>query len=169
MQGFLAPIAVHRTGDYDKDGRAIWELTRPLFYYSASLKTWLVFPVRFKTNYASVPRMPLVYWYCGDRVYEEAAGHDFIYTVHGIWTVTIDNETGLITDEAVFRKLTRQEGDDLFLEMLLLNPTIPEGMAHTMHKAVSWFGQSSWDDETNIVQAPEILALEPPKCEPAWG
>lgn len=140
MAGFRDLLRVERTGEYDKDGRPVWQLLHPLKFDSA---VWgrIEVPTGFKTNYASVPRAPFTFWLYGDRCWEEPALHDFAYTV---------------------RRMTREEADDLFLEALLLNPTISEGMANTMHKAVRWFGGSSWDDETNIAQPDYIRALIKP-------
>jgi hypothetical protein len=117
--------------------RSVWELTDPLVFESEKYGVRTA-PAGFRTNYASVPRMPLVFLLAGDKAHKEAAIHDLEYTL---------------------RRMTREEADDLFLEMLLLNPHIGEGLAHTMHKAVRWFGQSSWEDETNILQPEEIRAM----------
>jgi hypothetical protein len=121
---------------HDASGRAVWELQRPLWFESDQYGD-IVVPVTFRTNYASVPRAPFVFWLAGERSYKEAALHDWLYTVHS---------------------LTREQADDVFLEALLLNPLIPAGLAHTMHRGVRWFGQSSWEDTTNILQPPEIRA-----------
>jgi hypothetical protein len=97
----------------------------------------VVVPASFRTNYASVPRMPLIFLWAGDRVHKEAALHDAEYTL---------------------RRRTREEADALFLEALLLNPLISRPLAYAMHQAVRWFGSSSWTDETNILQPEEISA-----------
>jgi hypothetical protein len=122
---------------HDKSGRSVWELLEPLVFESERFGK-IVVPPSFRTNYASVPRLPLVFLLAGDRAHKEAVIHDWQYTA---------------------RELTREQADDLFLEALLLNPLIGNGMAHTMHKAVRWFGGFSWEDETNILQPPEIRAL----------
>lgn len=122
---------------HDKSKRAVWELLEPLVFDSERFGK-VVVPPTFRTNYASVPRLPLVFLVAGDRSYKEACLHDYFYTTH---------------------EITREEADALFLEALLLNPFIGEGLAHTMHKAVRWFGQSSWEDESNILQPEEIRAL----------
>lgn len=121
---------------HDLAGRAVWELLEPLFFESDQFGD-LIVPPTFRTNYASVPRLPLVFLLAGDRSYKEAALHDFLYTVHS---------------------MPREHADAVFLEALLLNPLIPAGLAHTMHKAVRWFGKSSWEDTTNILQPEDIRA-----------
>jgi hypothetical protein len=122
---------------HDKSGRSVWELIEPLVFESERFGRIEV-PTLFRTNYASVPRLPMVFLLAGDKAHKEATLHDAIYTFH--W-------------------LTREEADDLFLEALLLNPLIGENLAWMMHKGVRWFGQSSWDDTSNIFQRPEITAL----------
>jgi hypothetical protein len=121
---------------HDLSGRAVWELIEPMLFESEQFGD-IVIPPTFRTNYASVPRLPLVFLLAGDRSYKEAALHDWLYTVHS---------------------LTREQADAVFLEALLLNPLISPGLAHTMHRAVRWFGQSSWEDSTNILQPDHIRA-----------
>lgn len=135
---WLTKLRVEEAG-HDLSGRAVWELEYPLVFQSERFGRIIV-PSGFRTNYASVPRLPVVFWLAGERAYKEAALHDWQYTVHA---------------------MSREDADALFLEALLLNPLIAPGLAHTMHKAVRWFGQSSWDDTTNILQLPEIMALVP--------
>lgn len=130
---------------HDSSHRAVWELLEPLVFESRALSaagaTTIVVPPVFRTNYASVPRLPLVFLMAGDRAHKEAALHDWLYTVH---------------------TYERELADAVFLEALLLNPLIPPGLAHTMHKAVRWFGASSWESTTTILQDPAIAAMVQP-------
>lgn len=159
VPGFQSLVAARRTGDYDKSGRPVWELTEPLYYYSVLLQCWLYYPVGFRTNYASVPRMPIVWWYCGDRCWEEPVGHDFGYTAHGVFVIEMDEAGKPDMATVSFLAIDKATTDSLFREALLLNPRIPSGMAETMYKAVSWFGQSSWGADSKVGQNPEIIAL----------
>lgn len=136
---WLTRLRVEDDG-FDKSGREIWRGIDYAAFRSKRFGT-VVTPPGFRSNYASVPRLPLVFLMAGGRASKEAYFHDFAYTV---------------------RQMDREDADDLFLEMLLLNPTITEGLAHTMHKGVRWFGNGSWEDETNIVQPDEIRALISP-------
>lgn len=132
---WLTRLRVEEAG-HDLDGHAVWELLDPLAFRSERFGD-IVVPTGFRTNYASVPRAPFVFWLAGDRSHKEAALHDYQYTVH---------------------HLPREDADALFLEALLLNPLIPAGLAQSMHKAVRWFGRGSWNDTTNILQPEEIRA-----------
>lgn len=117
---------------HDGSGRAVWELIdNPLVFESEQFGDVSV-PIGFRTNYASVPRLPLVFLIAGERVHKEAALHDAEYTLH---------------------RLTREQADALFLEALLLNPLIPKWLAYAMHRAVRWFGQSGWDAPSNVMQS----------------
>jgi hypothetical protein len=56
-----------------------WKLLSPLVYLSARLKRSLAVPAGFVTDFASVPRMPFVYWLLGGKATREAVVHDFLY------------------------------------------------------------------------------------------
>jgi hypothetical protein len=57
----------------------IWVLDEPLVYYSDLLKRRVTVPVWFQTDLASVPRVPIVYWWWGGRAHREAIIHDYLY------------------------------------------------------------------------------------------
>lgn len=56
-----------------------WVLLAPLVYESARVPTIFV-PTGFLTDFASVPRLPLVYWVAGGRATGPAVVHDWLYT-----------------------------------------------------------------------------------------
>ena len=56
-----------------------WQLTTALIYYSALLRTTITVPAGFVTDLASVPRVPLAYWFFGARGNSPAAIHDWLY------------------------------------------------------------------------------------------
>lgn len=136
MTNWITKLRVEDAG-HDLSGRAVWELLEPLWYRSDRFGSIIV-PPGFRTNYASVPRLPLVFLLAGDRSHKEAALHDWLYTVHSV---------------------SREQADAVFLEALLLNPLISPGLARTMHTAVRWFGGGSWEDSSNVLQLPEIREL----------
>ncbi len=41
-------------------------------------------PIGFKTDFASVPRLPLVYWLVGGRARYASCVHDFLYNKSGV-------------------------------------------------------------------------------------
>lgn len=133
---WLTRLRVEEAG-HDLSGRAVWELLEPLAYRSRRFGD-IVVPAGFRTNFVSVPRRPVIFMLAGDRAHKEATLHDWPYTVHN---------------------MRREDADALFLEVLLADPLISGGLANTMYTAVRWFGQSSWDDDSNILQLPEIRQL----------
>ncbi len=128
---WLSRLRVERTGEYDPDGRALWRLRTDLIYRSVKHGTIRV-PKGFITNYASVPRLPVMFLICGDISYEEAVVHDWLYTSH---------------------QVDRPVADDIFLEMLLLNPQVGAVRARAMWAAVRFGGGGSWDAASVVVQS----------------
>lgn len=60
-------------------GEGIWELVSPLRYYSELLDKEIEVPSGFFSDFASVPRLPLVYSMYGDRAHRESTLHDWLY------------------------------------------------------------------------------------------
>ena len=65
--------------DEDVDDNT-WRLAMPLSYSSAVLGRVLTVPAGFRTDLASVPRLPVVYWLCGGRANKPAVVHDYLYS-----------------------------------------------------------------------------------------
>lgn len=57
----------------------LWELQCPLVYESAVAGRVFAVPTEFVTNFASVPRLPLVFMLAGDKARCAAALHDYLY------------------------------------------------------------------------------------------
>ena len=62
-------------------------LFEPLVYDS-DLVGQIVVPTGFQTDFASVPRLPLVYRAWGDRAHREAVIHDYLYRTDSIPAVS---------------------------------------------------------------------------------
>lgn len=56
-------------------------LIEPLIYESDLLKCTITIPIGFQTDFASVPRFPVVYWFWGGRSHHEAVLHDYLYRI----------------------------------------------------------------------------------------
>ena len=56
----------------------VYRLNSPLIYRSDTLGLIAV-PAGFQTDFASVPRIPLIYEAWGDRAHREAVIHDYLY------------------------------------------------------------------------------------------
>jgi hypothetical protein len=83
-----------------EDSDCIWVLRKPLVYFSDLIGKVAVpidFPVggmpvegdcTFETDFASVPRVPVVYTLYGDRAHREAVIHDYLYRVDSVPVVS---------------------------------------------------------------------------------
>jgi hypothetical protein len=65
---------------YINDGQVV--LLAPLRYYSNILKSEIDVPAGFVSDFASVPRVPIVYEAFGDKAHMEAVVHDYLYQKH---------------------------------------------------------------------------------------
>lgn len=73
MAKFLTPLRVEQI---DADN---WRLLDDLRYYSDELGREIVVPKGFVTDFASVPRMPFIYWAAGGTAEAPAVLHDWLY------------------------------------------------------------------------------------------
>jgi len=71
----------------DTDG--IW-VCKPLIYESDILQQTVIVPDGFETDLASVPRIPLVFWFWGGRSHREGVLHDYLYRKDSIPVVARD-------------------------------------------------------------------------------
>lgn len=69
---FLTELDVKLIGDSQ------WELVRPLTFKSSRIGLVTV-PAGFVTDFASVPRLPVVYLLTGDTAHAPAVIHDYLY------------------------------------------------------------------------------------------
>jgi hypothetical protein len=58
-------------------GRLVRENTRPLIWLHNNKAVFL--PIGFQSDDASVPRVPGLYWYWGNKAHREAHVHDYCY------------------------------------------------------------------------------------------
>lgn len=80
MSKFLSELRVEQTSDVANEGRGEWRLIGPLIYRSDLTNDLYIVPVGFKTDFASVPRVPIAFLLCGDTASRPAALHDWLYT-----------------------------------------------------------------------------------------
>lgn len=74
---FLTKLNAVKIGTYQ--GRGLWQLYAPLVYASAILGRTISVPKDFITDFASVPRIPGIWWIAGGLADEAAAVHDWLY------------------------------------------------------------------------------------------
>lgn len=120
MSGFLTRCVLEVADDQD-DGQ--WVLVQPLVYLSDVAGRALTVPTGFRTDLASVPRLPLVFLLAGDCAREAAVVHDFLYQSH---------ETDRATADAILREASACTG-------------VPAWRRWLMYAGVRLGGASHWD------------------------
>lgn len=110
---FLTELKVKELPNGDK------EVLSPLVYMRPSLKVYVV-PKGFITNYASVPKLPLVYLVFNDLSAKAATLHDYLYSK---------------------TRTQRRTADGVFLEALKVENT-PAWKRYAAYFAVRLFGGS---------------------------
>lgn len=70
---FLTPLRVEQITETD------WRVTADFLYASAALDREVVVPAGFVTDFASVPRLPVVYLAAGGVAVRPAVLHDYLY------------------------------------------------------------------------------------------
>lgn len=119
---FLSRLVSEETEDNSADGRGSWELFAPLAFYSVVLGKLITVPVGFKTDYASIPRLPVVFLLFDGWGNRAAVIHDWLYTT---------------------QMCTRELADRVFREALLVCG-VPAWRAQAMYLGVREFGASHW-------------------------
>lgn len=72
---FLSPLDVVLVDDQ----AGTWRIDSPLVYFSEVIGGWITVPTGFQTDFASVPRVPLLYVLYANRGRRAAAVHDHLY------------------------------------------------------------------------------------------
>lgn len=81
---FLTNLVVEK---YNEDK---WILMESLIYRSRLLQKRITVPMGFVTDFASVPRIPILYSWFGDRAHRESVIHDYLYQTHLFDRLTAD-------------------------------------------------------------------------------
>ncbi|OHE77783.1 MAG: hypothetical protein A3F67_08060 [Verrucomicrobia bacterium RIFCSPHIGHO2_12_FULL_41_10] len=101
MGRFLTTLKTEQITEGTLLRKAKFKLTSPLVYQSGVLNDTIIVPEGFVTDFATVPRLPIVYALLGNLGNAAACLHDFLYTApHGISAHAVCN--------AVSRKLADQ-------------------------------------------------------------
>ena len=123
MGKFIGKLAVDLIED---DQSGLWELREPLSFQSDVAGVTITAPVGHRTDFCSVPRVPLAFCMLGDRARKSGTIHDRLYVTH---------------------ELPREIADKVLKEMLLQNG-VGEFEANEFYLAVRAFGGSHWGPDT---------------------
>ena len=126
---FTTPVIVQVPMDESGD-KLWWRVVEPIIYHSERYSQDYKIPVNFETDFASVPRWPVVYLKYGGRASAAAIVHDYLYN-YGM-------ALGLIQD--------REEADFVFLDAMLDTKVDPD-IAQEMFDGVRQFGESHFHKE----------------------
>lgn len=119
MSAFLTPLVVDENED---DSGAV--LTQDFVYSSDHLGRLVTVPAGFKTDYASVPRLPFAYLLFGGRAQWAAVIHDYLYRTASV---------------------PRADADATFLEAMTVS-NLPAWQRYPMWAAVRAFGWTAYPD-----------------------
>jgi hypothetical protein len=125
MSGFMSRLAATNLDPDFAGGRGLWELTEPLVYDSDRAAMTITVPAGFKTDFASVLRLPVIYLLFGDKAHGPATVHDYLY------------QTGIVK-----RKLA----DDVFAEAMRVSTRLSGFDRWMMWAAVRVFGGSHFTE-----------------------
>lgn len=122
----------------DMLGKRHWRLSEDLFYEIDGQK--MMVPSGFEHDFASVPRLPILYSVFGDSAHVAAVIHDYMYQHHRECLIL---EGGVNKDSIVFNYVTRQYADAVFRAAAELS----EGKtkAYLMWLGVRAGGQVYWE------------------------
>lgn len=115
-------------------GRAVHRLSKTLVWVHELMQVET--PAGFETDFASVPRLPIIYTIWGDRAHREAVLHDYLYRKGAL---ILDNRTGRVLSPQV----PRDHADYLFREAMI-GQGRSWGIYQPMYWAVRMGGGSSY-------------------------
>ena len=124
MAHFEGNLDVRLIDDGAAQGRGIWELLAPLIFISDVASTTFTVTVGFRTDFESVPRIPVVFDLLGDRASRASALHDALYS-------------------GMFPDIPREIADQVLYEAMLVTQ-VPESDAKLIYEGVRQFGESHW-------------------------
>lgn len=78
--GFLTSLVAAKVREADSIGRPLWRLQTDLAFLSQRYGL-IVVPAGYVVDFASVPRLPFVFWLFGDTAHASAAVHDYCVAV----------------------------------------------------------------------------------------
>ena len=129
MGKFLTKLDVEQIEDENEEGRGSWKVLSPLTYQADSGISYTV-PIGFITDFASVPRIPIIFDLVGDRGNESATLHDFLYSVDPV--TKVHPVTTRAMADSLLREAAEAQG-------------CPVWVAWALYLGVRLGGASHWD------------------------
>jgi hypothetical protein len=158
MSKFVTELHVKLFDPYANDGTGLWMLTAPFVYYSSLLRREVEAPFGFVHDFASVPRLPLMYSMAGNRYHRPAVIHDYLCRMRRVKRELVDRvflEAMQLQnrEETAWMKNAGIDNDEIATRKAGL-----EGRAQGMYLAVAGYTKSGlWKSE---VDQPEFQPVE---------
>jgi hypothetical protein len=127
---FLTPIRVEKTFFRD-----IWTLLHEFWYHHAPTETidldvTVTVPAGFMTDFASVPRLPLIYYVCGNQAHEASVVHDYLYSLDSM--PLVDKNTA----DRIFYDAMIEMGLDRHIARMMYDGVVIGGESHFHKRSV---------------------------------
>lgn len=87
-----------------------WKLLKKLVYQSALLHKIIDVPKDFITDFSSVPRVPIIFLFFGDRAHRESVIHDYLYR-------TVPHMCTRVQADRVFLEAMKVRGKNVFIRV----------------------------------------------------
>lgn len=155
MSQFITELVVRLVDPFAKDGNGLWQQAEEFQYYSSLLKRAVTVPKGFVHDFASVPRVPLIYGNFGNRYHRPAVVHDYLCREGYVKRSKVDKvfleAMRLQNDEEIEMMRLAGEDDDEILE----RKAALEGRAQAMYAAVVLFTKvGAWKNPVNQYDEP---------------
>lgn len=99
-------------------------------------------PYGYRTDFASVKRLPFMYWLFGGKGHNAAIVHDILHDCHSDKTLSTE-------DVEKYGTVTQKQGDDIFLEIMELEKDPTTNIQRkTMYWAVRIGGKIAWETDS---------------------
>lgn len=120
---FINKLEVIQLDGRSNSGRGRWQLLENLEYDSELTGKKYTVPAGFSSDFATVPRLPLIFALVGNTASAPAALHDYLY-----WTHVEDRKTS----DRIFREAASGEN-------------LPKWRVFLLYWGVRLFGGSHWN------------------------
>ncbi len=145
---FLSELVVRLHKPWANDGVGLWLQEEPLQFYSHRLKKTITAEYGFAHDFASVPRLPVIYSTFGNRYHRSAVIHDWLCRMRAVRREIADK---------VFLDAMRAENEEAVADMreagidddeILDFKARAEGRAQAMYAAVVMYSKTgAWKKE----------------------
>lgn len=143
MSRFSTPLEVRVLRSRTLVRRPLYLLTAPLTYDS-DLVGRIVVPAQFRTDFASIPILPVLWGLFGDVAHYAAVVHDWIY--HHAGQLPGKTHINRATADQVFEEAMAL--DVALPEAMVSDPAVPWAPRRVIYQAVRLGGRYRMTDET---------------------